>query len=133
MNVPPCVSAITFVSAAVNVVFPWSTCPIVPTFTCGLLRSNFSLLMTSCPREKSQLLLDDGVGNVGRHFHVLLELHGEGRATLTHGPHGRGVTEHLGQRDFAGDDLARRSFIHACDLPAAAVEVTDDVTGIFLW
>src|SRR5512138_2881891 len=34
-----------FVIAAVSVVFPWSTCPIVPTLTCGLLRSNFSLAM----------------------------------------------------------------------------------------
>src|SRR5471032_3059826 len=34
--------ASTFVIAAVNVVLPWSMCPIVPTFTCGLLRSNFS-------------------------------------------------------------------------------------------
>ncbi len=33
------------VIAAVNVVLPWSTCPIVPTFTCGLFRSNFSLAM----------------------------------------------------------------------------------------
>jgi hypothetical protein len=45
MNEPPCVSAITFVRAAVNVVLPWSTWPIVPTFTCGLLRSNFSFDM----------------------------------------------------------------------------------------
>ena len=29
--------------AAVKVVFPWSTCPIVPIFTCGFLRLNFSL------------------------------------------------------------------------------------------
>ena len=36
----------TFVIAAVNVVFPWSTCPTVPTFKCGLLRSNFSFDMT---------------------------------------------------------------------------------------
>src|SRR5438309_576775 len=35
----------TFVIAAVNVVFPWSTCPIVPTFTCGFVRSNFGLDM----------------------------------------------------------------------------------------
>ena len=42
MYEPPFVSAITFVSAAVSVVLPWSTWPIVPTFTCGLLRSNFS-------------------------------------------------------------------------------------------
>ena len=33
------------VIAAVNVVLPWSTCPIVPTFTCGFVRSNFSLAM----------------------------------------------------------------------------------------
>src|SRR5262245_61146536 len=31
--------------AAVKVVLPSSTCPIVPMFTCGLLRSNFSLLI----------------------------------------------------------------------------------------
>src|SRR5512134_1938648 len=43
LNSPPCFSAITFVNAAVSVVLPWSTCPIVPTFTCGLLRSNFAL------------------------------------------------------------------------------------------
>src|SRR5687768_8660911 len=35
------------VIAAVSVVFPWSTCPIVPTFTCGLLRSNLALAMVS--------------------------------------------------------------------------------------
>src|SRR5438874_9081356 len=33
--------ASTIVIAAVSVVFPWSTCPIVPTFTCGFVRSNF--------------------------------------------------------------------------------------------
>ena len=31
--------------AAVSVVFPWSMCPIVPTFTWGLVRSNFCLAM----------------------------------------------------------------------------------------
>ena len=41
MNVPPCFAAITFVNAAVNVVFPWSTCPIVPTFTCGFAALKF--------------------------------------------------------------------------------------------
>ncbi|MEA2595246.1 MAG: hypothetical protein QOF01_1715, partial [Thermomicrobiales bacterium] len=33
-------SASVFVIAAVNVVFPWSTCPIVPTLMCGFVRSN---------------------------------------------------------------------------------------------
>ena len=45
MKVPPNVSAITFVNAAVSVVLPWSTCPIVPTFTCGLFRSNLCFAM----------------------------------------------------------------------------------------
>src|SRR6476646_4859216 len=46
LNSPPNRSAPTFVSAAVSVVLPWSTCPIVPTFTCGLVRSNFPFAMT---------------------------------------------------------------------------------------
>jgi hypothetical protein len=38
----------------VRVVLPWSTCPIVPTFRCGFVRSNFclptlSFLSTSGP------------------------------------------------------------------------------------
>ena len=37
--------ASTFVIAAVSVVFPWSTCPIVPMLTCGFDRSNFSFAM----------------------------------------------------------------------------------------
>src|SRR6266496_2123848 len=44
---PQPLSAEILVSAAVSVVFPWSTCPIVPTFTWGLVRSNFALAMTS--------------------------------------------------------------------------------------
>src|SRR5262245_56081809 len=34
--------ASTLVMAAVRVVLPWSTWPMVPTLTCGLVRSNFS-------------------------------------------------------------------------------------------
>jgi len=33
------------VIAAVNVVLPWSTWPIVPMLQCGFVRSNFSLAM----------------------------------------------------------------------------------------
>jgi hypothetical protein len=46
--VPHPLSADTFVRAAVNVVFPWSTCPIVPTFTWGFVRSNLALAMVQC-------------------------------------------------------------------------------------
>ena len=35
----------TVVIAAVRVVLPWSTCQMVPTFTCGLDLSNFSFSM----------------------------------------------------------------------------------------
>jgi len=34
------------VIAAVNVVFPWSMCPIVPTLQCGFVRSNFCFAIT---------------------------------------------------------------------------------------
>ena len=46
--------ASTIVIAAVSVVFPWSTCPIVPTFTCGFVRSNFCLAM-----DLSSVVQDD--------------------------------------------------------------------------
>src|SRR5258708_28492585 len=41
------VFARTLVIAAVNEVLPWSTWPIVPMFTCGLLRSNFAFPMVA--------------------------------------------------------------------------------------
>src|SRR5207244_3777939 len=47
-------SAATFVSAAVNVVLPWSTCPIVPTFTWGFVRSNFAFAMLSSVRDQKR-------------------------------------------------------------------------------
>ena len=42
----------TFVIAAVNVVFPWSMCPIVPTFTCGFVRSYFALAIRAYLRSR---------------------------------------------------------------------------------
>ena len=39
-----------WVMHAVNVVFPWSICPIVPTFTCGFDLSNFSFAMDASLR-----------------------------------------------------------------------------------
>src|SRR5216117_2473309 len=40
-------SAASLVSAAVRVVLPWSTWPMVPTFTWGLVRSNLALAIES--------------------------------------------------------------------------------------
>jgi len=36
--------ASTLVIAAVRVVLPWSTCPMVPMFTWGLVRSNLAII-----------------------------------------------------------------------------------------
>src|SRR6267143_5054181 len=81
-NLDQPLSAITFVSAAVKVVLPWSTCPIVPTFTCGFVRSNFPFDTASTSQKILKVafgilrsFLHDGVGDIGRHFHVLRELH----------------------------------------------------------
>src|SRR5262249_34449680 len=136
MNWPPCVSAITFVSAAVSVVFPWSTCPIVPTFTCGLLRSNFSFDMARILQKKSgndlELMLNNRVGDIRRHFDVLGKFHRERRAALAHRAHGRRVAEHLGERYVAGDDLAGCGFFHPGDLTPAAIQVADHIARVLL-
>src|SRR5262249_12319353 len=49
---PPWVAS-TLVIAAVSVVLPWSICPIVPTFTCGLLRTNFCFAMSAAALLKA--------------------------------------------------------------------------------
>src|SRR5262249_25520153 len=78
----------TFVSAAVSVVLPWSTCPIVPTLQCGLVRSNFSLAMglsvrpLQATRPTSRELCLNLGGNRRGHLLVVVELHGESRAPL---------------------------------------------------
>src|SRR5712664_3874352 len=67
MNFAQPLSDDTFVSAAVKVVLPWSICPIVPTFTCGLLRSNFSLAMSTilvCRYEHSGADVQDRTGDL---------------------------------------------------------------------
>ena len=42
INTAPPSAAKTFVIAAVNVVLPWSICPMVPMLMCGLFRSNLA-------------------------------------------------------------------------------------------
>ena len=70
VNVAPPVSASIFVIAAVNVVLPWSTWPIVPTLQCGFVRSNFAFdiapgsldyaQMETTPRPHPDGLLSEG-------------------------------------------------------------------------
>ena len=46
---PSTLAARVFVIAAVKVVLPWSTCPIVPMLACGLLLSNLALAILNNP------------------------------------------------------------------------------------
>src|SRR5438045_874283 len=54
---PPNIFDRTVVIAAVRVVLPWSTCPIVPTFTCGLVRSNLALAIVLDPGVRLSALV----------------------------------------------------------------------------
>src|SRR5688500_2539549 len=108
-------SAATFVSAAVKVVFPWSMCPIVPTFTCGLDRSNFSFAIEvrsvclSVPPDPHCRIRptyslrpldprDHFFAHIGRRLLVAIEMHRVGGATLRPRPQVRGISKHLRQR-----------------------------------
>src|SRR5678815_5335371 len=129
----------TFVIAAVNVVLPWSMCPIVPTFTCGFVRSYFAFAMMwpptrlARPGATRRLAGDFGhdlFGDRGRDFLVARELHRVGRASLRHRPHFRCVPEHLSQRNRRADHLRAAARFHRRDAATAAVEVADDRTHI---
>src|SRR5947207_4735109 len=80
----PC-SARTARMAAVNVVLPWSMCPIVPTLTCGLVLVNVSFAIA--PRLCCDVLCC-AVLNALRHHRWLIST-GEtrpARPTRQHGP-----------------------------------------------
>src|SRR5580765_4576732 len=114
----------TLVIAAVNVVLPWSICPMVPIFTCGLLRSNFSLPiavrssfipgsvtptlqnLADCKNRSllaallsvalllTALLLDYFFRQHCRQLCIMRKMHGERCAALRAATQIRGVTEH---------------------------------------
>src|SRR4028118_1752126 len=126
------------VMAAVSVVLPWSTWPMVPTFRCGLFLSNFPLdiwVLLSCSSSAGRglALLGDLLGDALRHLFVVIELHGEGGAPLGLGAHGGRVTEHLGERHHRPDDLAAAAGVHALDLAPARTQVAHDVAHELLW
>src|SRR3954454_15920096 len=123
-----------FVIAAVRLVLPWSMWPIVPTLTCGFVRSNFFLAIglgglpapLPCPASGPALcheLRRDVRGDLG----VVAQFHRIARPTLRLRPQVGRVAEHLGERDEGADDLRRAAAVHALDLPAPAVEIADDV------
>src|SRR5215212_8626403 len=114
--------ASTLVIAAVSVVLPWSTWPIVPTFRCGFVLSNLPLAII--------LLLS--LGYLGRnalgYLGIVIELHGERRSALGLAPDGSRISEHLGERNHGPDDLPTTAGVHALDLAAPGAQVAHDVT-----
>src|SRR5439155_976899 len=83
------------VIAAVRLVLPWSIWPIVPMFTCGLVRSNFFLAIRLCSLSPTGCLADPGLGDellgqVARDLGVVRQLHRVARPALGHRPQVRG-------------------------------------------
>src|SRR5205807_10555616 len=114
------------VIAAVSVVLPWSTCPIVPTFTCGLVRSNLPLAMF----VRSSLLglgADHRLGDALRRLGVMLEFHRVRRAALSQRAQRGRVAEHLVERHFSRDRLGSGEIIHAQDDATSRRQVADHV------
>src|SRR5215813_10673489 len=116
----------TLVIAAVNVVLPWSMCPIVPTFTCGFDRSNFSFAMflacgsalagTGARGGFARDLRHDLLGDRARHLFVTGELHGVGRPPLGHRADVCRVAEHLAEGHVRANHLGAGAGIHRDDL-----------------
>src|SRR5882724_6666576 len=102
-------------------------CPIVPTFTCGFVRSYFAFAIVSPPagglagpgtrRRLAGDLGHDLFGDRGRDFLVSRELHRVGRAP---------------QRHAGANDLRAAARFHRDDPTAAAVQVPDDRAHVLL-
>src|SRR3954463_942971 len=106
--VPPLFSASTLVIAAVSVVLPWSMCPIVPTLTCGFVRSNFCLAIGGSLLSfvlELAASVDDVARDRLRHFFVPVKVHVEIGPALRHRTQVGCVPKHLRQRNARLDDL----------------------------
>src|SRR3989304_10219376 len=120
--------ASTLVMALVRVVLPWSMCPMVPMFTCGFDRSNFSFAIVPLrpPLIPCEALLhqlaggagDDFFGDFARHLGVLLEVQGKSGAALCARAQIGGVAEHSGQRHSGVNDLGAGHAFHPADVSA---------------
>src|SRR5690349_16255642 len=127
-------------------------CPIVPTFTCGFVRSNFSFAIISSSSALSYRLLAlspklvrvpraplpakpllpalrlayNFVGYAARHFFVAREVHRVFRAALSRRSHVRCISEHLCQRNDGLDHLRTSAVLHAFNASAARTQVAHD-------
>src|SRR5439155_11911778 len=124
----------TFVIADVSVVLPWSMCPIVPTFTCGFVRSYFAFAMglasdsfvlagSGARRRLAGDLRHDLFGDRRRNLFVSRKLHRGRRPSLRHRAEVRHVPEHLPEGHVRADDLGGAARLHRDDAAAAAVQV----------
>src|SRR6202166_2760997 len=132
VEVAPPVSAKTLVIAAVSDVLPWSTCPIVPTLQCGFVRANFSLAMGLSVRppvialaQASGELRLNFICDRSRHVGIVIELHGESGASLTHGAQIVDVAEHVGERHHGVHHHGVAAHVLALDLAAPRIEIAD--------
>src|ERR1700674_1272060 len=98
----------------------------------GFVRANFSLAMAlsvgspgnladGCEKRSGVLRLDL-LRDVLRYLLVVIELHGEGGAPLTHGAQRVDVTEHVGERHHCVDDIGVAAHILTLHLAAPRVE-----------
>src|SRR3989344_6668976 len=124
----------TCVIEAVSVVLPWSTCPMVPTFTCGLALSNVAIniyLIINFKHRKTPLrrsivtqslsARNNGLGDVGGDHLVVVKLHGKGSAALGHGAQGGRVAEHFRKRHLGAHRAREPALLHAFNLAAFGV------------
>src|SRR5215467_5855862 len=100
-------------------------CPIVPTFTCGLVRSNFSFAIISSSLSSSLFarptlrFADDFVSHAARHFLIAREMHRVLGSALRARSHMRRVSEHFRQWNDGLDDLRACAVLHTFNAPAA--------------
>src|SRR4051812_27360122 len=150
----PCKASV-LVMAAVRLVLPWSTCPIVPTFTCGLVRANFCFPMVPAAPLALSLTLSDVVNplraptrdrrklrrlelispRLGDHLlsdsrrqrRIMIELHRIRGPSLGCRAEICCVPEHARQWHECPDDLGASAHFHALNMPAPSVEIANNV------
>src|SRR6267142_2188985 len=117
----------------------------VPMFTCGLLRSNFSFAISpSAPQIKihsnpdnalclllAPVLLDDFFRQRRRQLRVMRKVHRERRAALGAAAQIRGVTEHLRQRNFHADHVAPRAVFRALNRGTPGIQIAEHRGHVF--
>src|SRR6266403_5303202 len=115
----------------------------VPMFTCGLLRSNFSFaIASSAPQTKIEFLtlilrkapepellfapylFHDFFRKRRRHFRVVRKMHGESGASLRAAAQIGGVTKHLRQRNFHANHVAARAILRALNRGTPRIQIS---------